>query len=487
MPKYFSSFQDALGQAEIEATPSKEIDAGGDVLPLGHLDDRRFEILVYRLKYAELKETDQRVTLMQGVGERGRDVIVYSSEGSLLAIVQCKQLLNKFSAPALKRELLKIALHHHLDNTVLGTEPVEYELWCPGGLTEPAARILDAWPKSWTVAAVGDDALEVIEEFAAFKHIEWSKVGAQIVEELGRLLRPRHVTAINMTTRIRGYLPVYEAFFQGKVVMARDDVKTSLRELLAEAQGFSALGDKDAKHVLDRITSFTPDTRHVHTFGYVMGLPPELVSKFNRKEYAAFAKHQMEGLTGIVQVVLQVCSRLVQGAALAFREKAQPSNKNITHVFAKTLTMSVIARVSGMLITGLNLQPELAAYEKLTLRERLERHAKELWEEFADCLAGYVPEKHPFGSDEEFRSRIATHGIDGARNREEFEGSLVQAMVEHAEILNREYESFMSMVPQELLLISDTSTIFENKWLFERMIEGHKILERLRGSSTLPE
>lgn len=71
MAIYFPGFHDALDLAEADAQPlAKPSDAGGDALPFAHLEDRRFEVLVYRLKDAEMRPRGHRVTLMQGVGRR---------------------------------------------------------------------------------------------------------------------------------------------------------------------------------------------------------------------------------------------------------------------------------------------------------------------------------------------------------------------------------------------------------------------------------
>jgi hypothetical protein len=149
----------------------------------------------------------------------------------------------------------------------------------------------------------------------------------------------------------------------GKVVMGREDVIDAFRKVVAETSGFAHLTDKDAKHVVSRISAFDPDRRLVHTSGYVMGLPLELVSRFNRKEYQAFVAQVMQATMGVIQTVLEACARLVWDATRLFREGVRPENKSIAHVFAKTLNLSMITRINA------------------------------------------------FGSDEEFRSRIARRGI----------------------------------------------------------------------------
>jgi Restriction endonuclease len=176
---YFSTYADAPVD-DVKDAPQKTLDPGGDVLPFGHLDDRRFEILVYRLKCAELHGSGCRVALMTGVAERGRDVIVYSPTGKVRQIVQCKHHKDRVSAPEVRRELLKLALHHHLDPSILGAGDVEYELWCPGGLSEPAGRFFDSWPTDWEHVAMDADARSVIDTHAHLNAIDWTTVGERV-------------------------------------------------------------------------------------------------------------------------------------------------------------------------------------------------------------------------------------------------------------------------------------------------------------------
>lgn len=55
-------------------------------------------------------------------------------------------------------ELIKLALHNHREPSLLGEGPIIYELWCPGGLTESAAKILDTWPRQWTADKLSGSA-----------------------------------------------------------------------------------------------------------------------------------------------------------------------------------------------------------------------------------------------------------------------------------------------------------------------------------------
>lgn len=256
---YFAGFREAAEQPAAVPLQSRPLDTGGDALPFIHLEDRRFEILAYRLKRAELDKSGHRVTLMQGVGERGRDVIVYDSAGRVVQIIQCKHYQTRLTAPDLRKELLKLALHHHLDASVLSSAGISYELWCSGGFTEPAASLIDGWPSGWTASELAADANEVIGSYEAFRGLEWDSIGEEVTDTFRRMVTPTSVTGIDITVRVRNCLPVYEAFFQGKVVMARDDVMEAVKAGMKDALRSTA---QDEPHLVSSATQASAPAAH---------------------------------------------------------------------------------------------------------------------------------------------------------------------------------------------------------------------------------
>ena len=377
---FFSDYDDALDPAEVtDTTAIRPLDPGADCLPFDHLDDRRFEVMAYRLKCAEHGER-ARVVLMQGVGERGRDAVVYVS-ARVSQIVQCKLLRERMTAPALRRELLKLALHAHMEPSILDGGPVLYELWCPGGLTEPAGEIVGRWPGLWTEERLNEDAAEVLSEYSAFASLTWETVKPFVLKRLpADPARRESLGGEEITARVRGCLPVYDAYFQGKLVMAKADVEESIRSLLIEAGGFGHLSDKDARYVLDRIASFPPEQRLVFPTGYVMGVAPKLVSRFNQTEYTQLATQVLQSTMGIINATMSACSRLALEAGRDFQVAARPANANVVHVLVKTLTTSMLAQLTGIVFEGLKLQPGMAAYTELTLDQRLDHSVSEIWD-----------------------------------------------------------------------------------------------------------
>lgn len=222
-----------------EPTPLEQADAplavepGADRLPLELLDDRRFEVLAYRLKLAQFGDS-ARVSLMQGVGERVRDVVVYSTQGDLREIVQCKRLRDRMTAPALRSELLKLALHAYREPSIIGTAMIRYELWCANGLTEPAAEILNRWPSSWTIASLTEPASEVLQNTARLSDVTWHDAVTFVVSEFPNRVSPTKLENVDISERLRACSDVYRSYFEVRLVMDPLDVKNAVREWVSD-------------------------------------------------------------------------------------------------------------------------------------------------------------------------------------------------------------------------------------------------------------
>ncbi len=228
--RYFQKLEDALEPGEeTRALDQKKPDPGGAAsLSFTHIEDRAFERLVYRLKHAELSPGGDRVFLMQGVGENGRDIVVYTTTGKVKQIVQCKNYQSRLNAPELRREIIKLALNNHIDSSILDDGEVAYELWCPRGLSGPAGKLFRRWPRGWDAAAVAGDAARVIAKYAAFKGVKWAASGDGVMAGIARL-KPVLCDGEIISPRLRNKLSIYEDFFVAKIVMERDAAREDIR------------------------------------------------------------------------------------------------------------------------------------------------------------------------------------------------------------------------------------------------------------------
>ena len=95
-------------------------------MPLNDLSDRCFEILLYHIFKERLKIKDQEiimfadnVSLMQGVAEQGRDIIL-SKDGLNTGVIQCKKYKGNLSITEVAREILKFILYYLHDKSLIG-------------------------------------------------------------------------------------------------------------------------------------------------------------------------------------------------------------------------------------------------------------------------------------------------------------------------------------------------------------------------------
>ncbi|MEP7125045.1 MAG: hypothetical protein ABJE95_29210, partial [Byssovorax sp.] len=256
--RYFSNSQDDLDLVELEPVPETEKahTAPGDSLSFDGLEDRRFEVLAYKLTAAE--PGGARAHLMSGVRDKGRDIIVYSDAGKLVAIKQCKKYRDRLDEPTVRREMLKLAIHSYREPAILGSGPVVYELWCPGGLFETAESLFLEWPNRWTEMLLASDAAKVLREYAAFGELVWDDVKEYIVTKFPRIVTPGRLGALDISGRVRNHPTIFEEFFQVTSVMRTQDVRDFFSQL-----GIAELTDDHGRHVLGRIKQFPPEQRLV--------------------------------------------------------------------------------------------------------------------------------------------------------------------------------------------------------------------------------
>ena len=235
---------------------SRVEDRNEDILPFRYLGGRRFEILAYLLTLNEQPQ-DQTI-LARGTGDKGRDILAYR-DGTLLRVVQCKNLGVPLTKPDLLREIVKLGLHHSLE-AFIPESGLDYEVWAPGDLTDPAAELLTSWPKPWTVDDVRTAFGFLVRNYALLSDCTWDESAHFLVEDLPKLLRPRFRGGIELSNAVRHVVSVYERFFTGKVVMERGDVRDAIRGEL-KAGGLRQVTEADIVRILDALQGFSADAR----------------------------------------------------------------------------------------------------------------------------------------------------------------------------------------------------------------------------------
>lgn len=107
-------------EAEIASEGKPTAFNNSEGLPFSSLTDRQFECLLHDIATVIRSNNDNpfgtydRVVLMNGVGERGRDCALIK-EGQHFGAIQCKRYQGLITKPDAAREIIKYCLHALID------------------------------------------------------------------------------------------------------------------------------------------------------------------------------------------------------------------------------------------------------------------------------------------------------------------------------------------------------------------------------------
>lgn len=243
------------------------LDAGLSALPFSELDDRDFENLIYCLVGAEIKLGEygafDDVVLMKGVGERGRDCILYSAQ-RLSGVIQCKKVKARIPRPALIKEIVKFLLFSLLDEDLMPRNvDFEYHFYASGGLSEPAQKLASSFLSEIEIE-ISDGRLanyiqQVIEEYESFGEFESTPPFDSIYERLREIVF-KAFDGTNLNARLALKNDVLASFFQVRLVVDHEAVKDHFRHEF-EAAGLNVLTDESLRSLHARLTSVEKEAR----------------------------------------------------------------------------------------------------------------------------------------------------------------------------------------------------------------------------------
>lgn len=199
-----------------------------DQLPFRHLGGRRFEILAYLL--LQRQHEGSVVTLVKATRDGGRDALVHT-DGLLSAVIQCKNLGNRFSQRDLLEELIKLVLYDVIEHFI-PESGIAYEVWAPAGLTAPADEWVRNWPHSLGSEELKTAFEKVIRDNKTLAHLKWEDIGGQISETLKKRIRLYRHEAVSLTSRVRSAPDLYAQFFEITVVARLEQVEGILTSQL---------------------------------------------------------------------------------------------------------------------------------------------------------------------------------------------------------------------------------------------------------------
>lgn len=234
-------------------------DASFQSLPMSMLSDREFEILCYKLVKREIENgvftTSDKISLMQGVGDRGRDCTLYMSN-TPNGVIQCKKYTTRLTLPQILKELLKFLLHSILDNSIISNpKKFTYYIYSSNDCNEKALKLIYGFPheidnliKSGAIEKYAKDVIEDYEAFVGFRN-------TIPLDDLNALLRSITIDFSNssdLSGRISKYIDLLQEFFNIRTVVNLSEADRILRKAL-EDHGVKLLTDEDLKIIQKRI------------------------------------------------------------------------------------------------------------------------------------------------------------------------------------------------------------------------------------------
>lgn len=351
-------------------------------LPLCELSDRDFEILTYQLIKEEIAQNEHSgydsISLMQGVGERGRDCVIYSNN-EVVAVVQCKKYKSNITRPALLRELIKFLLHLTIDASLFSGNNVKYLFYVSKSLTEPAIALTKQFSNE-VLSDIKEGKVKgyikgIVDEYASFE----GYVGEEPYEKIESLLKLTTVEVcdqVDLSYRIQCKPNILQNFFDVIQVIDRGAFNEDFTRIL-EAYGFTEQSDIDIKHLQKRIKSIGSEKRTNFGRFDLYGYDIEFLKSLKNDEFSELFQLMSNVSLFMDKKLFDYLSSKIMELTLK-----EVTNKlllnNIIHPFSvNVFTMYITRRCSRSLVSG-------------TLPEKL--HQKYYPEHYAtqDLLIGEV-------------------------------------------------------------------------------------------------
>lgn len=207
---------------------SKSIFFEGKNIPYEKLTDREFEILAYYLFKRHKVEMDKAydsISLMQGVGEKGRDSVLYKNNEAR-GIIQCKhtEKNSRMDRTQAIKEIIKFALNSiKYKDLIPSNGNVNYYFIHSFGFSEPAQRLLDNFYYELTLDTENLKKLtnKVIEKYSNLADLKYEDISDELLEIFKRL-NVRKFERQDLDLLLLNQDDIISSFFQVKKVIEKN-------------------------------------------------------------------------------------------------------------------------------------------------------------------------------------------------------------------------------------------------------------------------
>jgi hypothetical protein len=469
-PSYYEEISADQAFREVSCAPKKPGVASVDLLPFQELGGRRFEILAYSMLLEPPPADGAIVTLVKASGDMGRDVVVHR-EGVLRSVVQCKALEEPFGRPALVRELMKLAVYDKVEGLV-PSSGIEYEIWAPGGFTEPAVKLMTEWPNSLREDEVKEAFSHNKWRYKKIETIEWESCSEHLLVDFPLKTKLVFRDGLRLSQEIRSRSLLFAHFFQVNVVLSFEDAMKFGR------MGGRLVVEEDIQRIVQDIQAFDEDQRIV-LGPTVFGLSKQHYALMSIEELRLFMEASLKPYSTTHQVLLSSLGRYVDKRATELRDSSSFSSPNFPLLLFRVLGNRMVSRMSrNFSLKTINVRPPFND-DELDLQACAERIIVKCWDEFDQITAAYDPSRDASESDPEKRARIAAHARLGAPARVAFESLMREDFARNLEAIARVDGEILSLVPERVIFLSDTRQPFDDPDVLKQVFDNFREIRQI--------
>jgi hypothetical protein len=255
------------------------------------------------------------------------------------------------------------------------------------------------------------------------------------------------------------------------VMMPQKAVEEYLQRIFKEG-GIRQYQDKDVLDIADRIQSFHTDHRVYLGAAYFLGLTDKLMAAMTPSEFGILNTNAMVSITGNARIFMAVTKRRIYEMVRALCDSITYRSLSFPAVVRRALAFRAYSNFRHWFPDVPDLM-SAPIYQRAAINDSvlLAACVTEEWDDIQEAIAAYDPQKHPPGSDPEFRYRLSTHAIKGYSDRAIFEHELISDIDANLPVIEELLKEIMHYVPREFAVVSDTRNAFTDKRLLGQMVD----------------
>lgn len=459
---------------------------GMDLLPLVELGDREFELLSYLLVKHEIDNSFEKnftsISLMQGVGERGRDCILYK-DGILKGLIQCKKVRSRISRPAVIKEIIKFLLFAKLDGTLLpDPSDFRYTLYVANDLSEPAIKLMNSH-----VTEIENEVKngkfsqyvnEVVEEYESFSTLINTPPTQEILNNFKKI-NVSYCNSVDLCLRISQAGQLIASFFRTVNIIDLKSAEQMLKEVLQD-YGLKALTDNDIKDLQERIGNIEIENRI--SFGFVdyFGFSKDFFDYLSKESFIGMIKDTVALRTTLDNLVITYLQHKIN-EKISSEITLKLLENGVIHPFSVSFAGPYLLRkilpsflgksVPANILPSTNLLTSLSKdiVKKIVCDEIIQSSEK--------VMNGDT--SHLIGSPEtiQLKLELFSHMHQGFSDINDAKTQLDKDLVILQPTLDRIESEILKMInPTRTIIIKDTA-FFDNKEKLKHMFETIKTLD----------